>query len=189
MILVLAVAIGLAATIVRARLKRRKLKHIDLRWEWLVFISVLPQVLIFYLPGSGRYINETIVPFILIGSMAGLIVFTIVNLQYASFWLIGSGLLSNFLAIVTNHGWMPISPETLHTLHPEFPQSAWEIGERLGNTKDRIMESSSTNLPILSDTFAVPTWISFKFAFSIGDVVLSIGIILLLWSLSNEEKE
>ena len=189
MILVLAVAIGLAATFVRARLRRRKLRHISLSWEWLVFASVLPQVLIFYLPGFGRYIKEAVVPLIQIGSMAGLIVFTVVNLKNSSFWVIGSGLLSNFLAIVTNHGWMPISPETLHALHPEFPQSAWEIGQRLGNTKDRIMESSSTNLSILSDTFAVPTWISYKFAFSIGDVVLSIGIILLLWSLSNEEKE
>lgn len=189
MILLLAVAIGLAATYFRAKLKRRTIKHISLQWEWLVFVSVLPQILIFFIPGMGRYIPETVIPYIQIGSMVGLIVFTALNLKYSSFWLIGLGLLSNFLAIVTNHGWMPISPATLYTLHPEIPQSMWEIGQRLGNSKDRIMDISSTNLAILSDTFAVPTWISYKFAFSIGDVVLSIGIILLLLSLSNEEKE
>jgi len=189
MVLVLAVAIGLVATFIRSKLKRRKIKHISLRWEWLVFVSVLPQVLIFYIPVFGRYITENTIPFIQIGSMVGLIVFTSVNLRYSSFWVIGLGLISNFLAIVTNHGWMPISPATLYSLHPEIPQSMWQIGQRLGNSKDRIMEANSTNLAILSDTFAVPNWISYKFAFSIGDVVLSIGIILLLLSLSNEEKE
>ena len=189
MILVLAVAIGLAATLIRAKLKKRKLRHISLRWEWLVFASVLPQVLIFYIPVIGRYVSEDVIAVIQISTMAGLIVFTAINIKRTGFWVMGSGLVSNFLAIITNKGWMPISPATLVRLHPELPQNTWVIGQRLASSKDRIMRPESTNMFILSDTFAVPSWISYKFAFSIGDVLLSIGIILLLWSLSNEEKE
>jgi len=33
----------------------------------------------------------------------------------------------------------------------------------------------------------VPDWISYKVAFSLGDVLISIGIVVLLWSLSQEQ--
>lgn len=189
MILVLAVIIGLLATYIRARVNHRKFRHLSIHWDWLVFVSVLPQVFIFFIPGIGRYIPEQVIPYILIFTMAGLIAYVAINLKIPGFPLLGAGLISNFLAIITNKGWMPISPETLARLHPDLPMTNWIIGERLGYTKDRIINTSSTNLAILSDRFAVPTWISYKFAFSAGDVILSIGIILLLWSLSDEEKE
>jgi hypothetical protein len=146
-------------------------------------------VVIFYIPGIGRYVSENAISYIQIISMVGLIVFTAININKTGFWVMGSGLVSNFLAIITNKGWMPISPATLVRLHPELPQNTWVIGQRLATSKDRIMKPEFTNLKILSDTIAVPSWVSYKFAFSIGDVLLSIGIILLLWSLSDEEKE
>lgn len=189
MVLVFAVAVGLAATFVRARIKKRKLRQISPRWEWLVFISVLPQILIFYVRGSGRFVPESVIPYIQVLSMLGLITFTAINIRISSFWVIGVGLLSNFAAIIANKGWMPISVETLGKLHPELPPDHWIVGQRLGSSKDRILTEDTTNLGFLSDTIPVPSWISYKFAFSIGDVILSIGIILLLWSLSNEEKE
>lgn len=187
MILILAIVIGLSATFLRARLKKRKLKLPKFKWEWLVFISVIPQVFAFYIPSVGRWIPEQMIPYLQILTMLGLLVFTAANLEYPGFWYLGLGLLSNFLVISFNGGWMPILPETLHRMVPSKPIEAWEVNTRLGLTKDRILALKDTKLALLSDRFIVPDWIPYKVAFSLGDVLISIGIVILLWSLSREQ--
>ncbi len=188
MILLFAVVIGLAATLLRARLKHRTLKHTRLNWEWLVFVSVLPQIFVFNLPWIARGIPEHFIPYIQILSMFGLLVFAAVNLTTSGFWVLALGLLANFLVISANGGWMPIHQETLHMLVPSKPISTWEIGTRLGYTKDLIMSAADTNLFWLSDILSLPGWFPYKFAFSLGDFLISIGAVILLWSRSEKEN-
>jgi hypothetical protein len=189
MILLLAVIIGLAATLVRARLKHRTLKLKKLRWEWLVFVAVLPQVLIFQLPVVGRWIPERILPFILVVTMAGLLFFVAGNWFTPGFRVLGLGLAANFLVIFLNGGWMPVSRETLLRLAPSHPADYWVIGTRLGFTKDRIIAAANTNLGWLSDCLTLPQWFPYKFAFSLGDIFISIGTVILLWSLSSKQED
>lgn len=185
----MAVVIGLAATITRARLKRRTLKIYPLRWEWLVFFAVLPQVLIFQIPAIGRLVPEEFIPYVLILSMLGLLVFCTINLIKPGFWALELGLFSNFLVIFLNGGWMPIHRETIQRMEPGIPVETWELNTRLGLTKDRILSVSETKLFYLSDIFTVPHWFPYRFAFSIGDIFISIGVILVLWSLSRKQEE
>ena len=189
MILLLAVILGLIATFIRARLKNRTLKLPPFHLEWLVFVSVIPQVFAFYVPSVGRLIPESIIPFLQILTMLGLLIFAAMNLTTPGFWALSLGLLSNFVVIVLNGGWMPILPETLHRMVPTQPIEVWEVGTRLGFTKDRILTYEETKLVFLSDIFTLPQWIPYKVAFSIGDVFISIGAFLLLWSLSQKQKE
>ena len=122
--------------------------------------------------------------------MLGLAIFVIINFFLPGFWIVALGLLSNLLVITLNSGWMPILPETLHRMVPSKPIDAWEIGSRLGSTKDRILANEDIKLIFLSDRFLLPDWIPYKVAFSFGDILISIGVMVLLWSLSrrNEEK-
>jgi hypothetical protein len=189
MILSLAVIIGLAATIIRARMKKRTLTLPPIHFEGLVFIAVIPQILIFYVPRVSKVVPETIIPYIQMISMVGLIVFVGLNIKKKGFVLLGAGLVSNFLAIATNGGWMPISVKTLNRLNPEVPIESWKVGERLALTKDRILSPEHTNLGFLTDAFSLPSWIRYKFAFSLGDILISAGIIYILWSLSDPIKE
>jgi hypothetical protein len=189
MILLLAIIIGLSATLIRSRLKNRTLKLPPLRWEWLVFVSVIPQIFVFYIPLTGRLVPEAVIPSLQIVTMFGLVIFTAVNLSSPGFWALGLGLLSNFIVIVFNGGWMPILPQTLKKMVPTQPIEMWEVGTRLGLTKDRILAYKDINLVFLSDVFTLPQWIPYKVAFSVGDVFISIGALLLLWSLSQNKKE
>lgn len=189
MILILAIVIGLSATLLRARLTNRTLNLPKFKWEWLVFISVVPQVFAFYVPFVGRWIPEQVIPYLQVASMLGLIFFTGANLFYSGFWVLGLGLLSNFIVISSNRGWMPISPETLHRMVPSRPVEFWKIGARLGLTKDRILALDDTKLAFLSDQFTLPQWVPYKVAFSFGDILISIGVVILLWSLSQDQKE
>lgn len=186
MILLVAILIGLAATIVRARLSHRSLKIEKVKGEWLVFLAVLPQILVFQIPWIGQRIPENVVPIIQLASMGGLLVFTLVNLSVSGFPVLSLGLLSNLLVIALNGGWMPVSPQTLMRLRPDLPASTWEIGSRLALSKDRILSVQQTRLYWLSDCLTLPFQISYRFVFSVGDILIAIGVFLILWSLSGE---
>jgi hypothetical protein len=189
MILLWAVIIGLAATILRARLNHRTLKLVKLRWEWLVFVAVIPQIFMFQIPATAKLFPESIIPVLQVISMAGLVAFAIINAVAPGFWALGLGLISNFLVIVLNGGWMPISAETLVRMVPNQPEDFWVIGSRLGYTKDRILAPTEINLAWFSDRLLLPNWLPLNIAFSPGDIFISIGTILLLWSLSSNKKE
>jgi hypothetical protein len=189
MILIVAIIFGLAATYMRARLKCRKITLKHLRWEWLVFVTVIPQVLVFQVPSIGRWVPEALIPGIQIISMAGLVVFCAANILEPGFWALILGLCSNFLVILLNGGWMPISPDTLKLLAPAKPIEAWMLRTRLGFSKDMILSINETNLSWLSDRFILPPWVPYKVAFSLGDIFISIGAFLLLWSLSSKQEE
>lgn len=187
MILTLAIILGLIATIIRSRLTNRTLKLPKFRLEWLVFVAVIPQILTFYIPVVGQQIPESMIPAIQITTMLGLLVFTVVNYLQPGFWLLSLGLFSNFLVIFLNGGWMPILPETLHRIVPTKPIEIWEVGTRLGLSKDRIIAYEDAKLAFLSDWFTLPQWIPYKVAFSLGDIFISIGVVILLWSLSRKQ--
>lgn len=186
MILLIAVVLGFVATLVRAKLKRRSLKPLQLRIGWLVFAAVIPQLLSFQIPATGKLIPEVILPVILIATQALLVIFAIANLREPGFWALGTGLLANFLVIVLNGGWMPISPDTLRRMLPALPAETVITSERLLLTKDWIMLEEQTRLAWLSDRLTLP---GVTTAFSIGDVFISIGAFLLIWSLSSQASD
>lgn len=185
MILLGSVVIGLGATVLRARLTGRQLKPLDIRIGWIVILAVLPQILSFQIPATGKLIPESFVPYILVGSQALLLVFAAANLRRPGFWAMGSGLLANFTVIALNGGWMPISEDTLRRMLPYLSPEMNITNQRLLLTKDWIMPLAETRLAWLSDTLTIP---GMTIAFSIGDIFIAFGAFLLFWSLSSASK-
>ena len=138
-------------------------------------MAALPQFLIYSLPITRERISDQWIPFIIIGTQFVLLLFVWLNRKSPFFWLLGLGLLLNFTVISLNAGWMPISPDTLESQN--VLTSQWEIGSRLGYSKDLVIAKESTNLWILSDILTLPKWIPYRVAFSVGDVLLALGVI------------
>jgi hypothetical protein len=186
MVLVAAVIIGSLLGIGRAWINKQEYRVYDLKAPALVLLAFLPQFLIFYLPSTRSRIPETTASILFVSSLTILIAFSLLNIRKASFWPVISGFLLNVAVILLNGGWMPISPQTAQKIMPAGSVDLLKIGQRIGYSKDILLTREETRLWFLSDRLTLPQWVNYGIAFSVGDLLLFIGIIWLLWSLGGK---
>jgi hypothetical protein len=180
--LILAVIAGFLAGSFRAALKGKALQVPTLSHSWIVFVSLIPQILVFQIPGIGQEVPLVWAKGILIGSLILLLGFVWANRTHSGFWLLGLGLGMNLLVILLNGGLMPISPESASYVYRQTLPQKWIIGSRLGLGKDIILNANDIRFEILSDRFHLPGWFPFHIAFSLGDVLVAVGVFFLLWN-------
>jgi hypothetical protein len=188
MVLLIAVLLGLASGILRARLGQRSYRSIEVKHIWLVFVAYLPQLFAFYLPFTRTAFPDRFIPAILVGSQCLLLVFAWVNRKLPGFWMLGMGLVCNFLAIALNGGMMPLPPENAQKLLPAGSQVVLEVGKRVGFGKDILLPRELTALRFLGDIFLLPEWVNYPLAFSVGDILISVGAFWLFWQLGGPHK-
>lgn len=188
MILLVAVVAGLIAALIRSWICHSKFISFDIQAVWLVFAAFLPQYLAFSLQFTRERIPDSWIPFILIGSQILLLIFVWINRKKPGMWAMGAGLFLNFLVIALNHGFMPLSPETAQKLIEPGVTVSLTIGERVGFGKDILLPIENTKLWFLSDIFLLPQWLNYRAAFSVGDILISVGVFLFLWSLGGPSQ-
>jgi len=188
MVLLIAVALGLISGWMRAKITGGQMRMIDFRHLWLVFIAYIPQFFAFYFTPTQKLIPNSWIPFLLIGSQIFLLIFAWINRKVEGFWLLGFGLLCNFTAITLNSGFMPITPDNAQKLIPSGSNLVLELGKRVGLGKDILLLKEETALWFLGDVFTLPPWMSYPLAFSIGDILISIGALWLLWELGRPQN-
>lgn len=188
MILLLAILVGLLGGALRAWIGKRPYLIPDLDAIWLVLVAFIPQWGAFYLPLTRRLVTAEWAAAALVSSQAILLLFAWFNRKYSAFWVLGLGLLLNLTVIILNGGLMPISRETLVKLKLDTPITDWQVGGRVGNSKDILLLPVQTRLGWLSDRFVLPTWFPYKAAFSLGDLLIALGAIWLLWQAGGPKK-
>ncbi len=179
MILLAAVALGLAAGLGMARLRGQPYQPPDLRYLWLVFIAFLPQFAILYSPGLRRQISDEWAGILLTASQLLLIGFAWLNRKLPGMITLLIGAALNFLVMTANGGFMPISPQTASRLVPQEILADIPTGSRFG-VKDILLKPEHTRFEILADRFLPPAWSTYQVAFSLGDIFLAAGVFWLL---------
>jgi len=162
---------------------------LELKAPVLVLLAFILQALVFFLPVTRSRIPDGTASVLVISSMIILLAFSLLNIRKPGFWPVSAGFLANALVILLNRGWMPISPEMVRRLNPNAPVDSWQVGQRLGFSKDIVLEPETTRLGLLSDRFSLPDWVNYPVAFSIGDVLIALGITWLLWSLGGKQND
>ncbi len=180
MILGLAVIAGVLAGLFFARWNKETWQPPALRHIWLVVVFFLPQLFAFYLPATQNLFPAPLAAASLVISQLGLLTFCILNWRRAGISILTIGLLLNFVVILANGGWMPISPETVAQLVTPDAALHLEPGKRLGASKDILLAADAIVFPWLADRFAPPDWIPYRFAFSVGDIFIGAGAFILL---------
>jgi len=156
----------------------RNLKDIRFRNSWLVFLAIIVKVVT---NSSLRYylhIPETLSPFLYIISLFLILIFIACNIRLKGLSIVGLGLLSNFMAIVANKGYMPVKLEYYKLIATADELEKMNRGLPAFN---HIATGPGTKLYYLTDIFLMPHWIFITRIFSLGDVLITIGASVFVW--------
>lgn len=182
MILLIALAAGLAAGVVLARWRGHSYQPPELRVSWLAFLAFLPQFILLYLPYFRIRISDQVSAVCLLASLLIFLGFAWVNRGLPGMSILLIGLALNLTVMAANGGFMPISPQTAGQLVPDGALLDFQSGDRFG-VKDIYLPPLETRFEWLADRFLTPARFSYRAAFSLGDVFIAIGAFgLLAWT-------
>jgi Family of unknown function (DUF5317) len=139
------------------------LAEIRFRWAGLAAIGFAFQVLLFSEPVTARV--GDLGPPLYVASTAVVLVAVLRNVAIRGMPLIAAGAASNLLAIVANGGYMPASREAAAAAARVDPTTY----------SNSVIRDGAVLAP-LTDIFALPTWLPMSNVFSIGDVLIAVGI-------------
>lgn len=177
-IFLIALAVGL-------RRDFSKLGQIPYRGGWWLAAGVigsfiLQAVLVIYVPG------QTIWQIIILNLAQIVLIFLfLLNHHVPGAKLFALGIALNVLVMVANGGWMPVTPEIYHFVHPD--RSTVEQ-TRPSNSKNVILSRAETRLWILSDMIPL-TLPGRRTAVSLGDVVLVAGVAQFIFQTTAKKKD
>ena len=134
------------------------------RSVWLIWVALGVQIILFTPLGNGIPAGSLRLAHSL--TYLPIIAFLVLN-RSAGLALIAVGVASNFVAIVANGGLMPVDPQA--------QQAVFGVGFDYGHPVNT--DATADHLLLLGDVMALPSWFPFANAFSIGDLLLAVGLV------------
>jgi hypothetical protein len=180
-------AYAIIVLILLALLFRRDLSaigRISYRGGWksiaiVVGLFLLQDVLVIYVP--GQTIWQMVV---LMASSLALIMLLLLNRHLPGAKLFALGIALNVVVMAANGGWMPITPQMYHFVHPSRPVVEQS---RPANSKNIVLPQTETNLRILSDI--IPVTLPWRrYAVSLGDVLLIAAVAQFIFQATAEKN-
>ncbi|MFZ5912088.1 MAG: DUF5317 domain-containing protein [Chloroflexota bacterium] len=179
MVLWLALGAGLVTGIGVSRWQGHPYRPPALQYVWLVFAGFLPQFLAIYLANTRVLFPDWLAASCILISQVALLVFSWFNRRLPGMPVLIVGLMFNLAVIAANGGFMPINPQTAERLVGVERVASLEDGSRFG-FKDILLQKSETELEWLADRFLPPQWLPYQVAFSLGDVLVGLGVFQVL---------
>jgi hypothetical protein len=133
---------------------------------WLVFTAIGLQMVAFpwsFLPWTTP---STVARAIWLVSFAMLVAMLVLNRALRGALIIAGGLVCNLVAVVANHGLMPVLPQALHTAGDKY------------HVHNNSIQVVRPHLGFLVDRWAAPHWLPLGNVFSVGDVLIGVGTIV-----------
>ncbi|NCO66628.1 MAG: hypothetical protein COW32_03730 [Candidatus Aquicultor secundus] len=166
MFLVPFLALGIAIGYIQGG-RMSALSQISLRYGSLVMMALAIQLTLFvcgFTPYSSlpEGMVANIVSYMLV------IAFLLLNRQVKLIEVVAAGLTLNFLAIVSNGGYMPGPTVVFASSTLESAASSAQVA------------NAGSSLWFLGDTFTLPLFSSLSYAFSIGDILIALGMFAII---------
>ena len=145
------------------------LAALQFRWAGVMVAGLFVQIVLFsdqvtvWIGAAGPpiYVLSTLV---VLGAV-------IANRGIGGMPIVALGAASNFVAIVVNGGFMPAAPSALQAL-AKVPSTVYSNSALVPDPV----------LAPLTDAFALPPWVPFANVFSIGDVLIGVGVAIVIFT-------
>jgi hypothetical protein len=143
------------------------LGDIRIRWGALIVIGFLSQVILF----SGEVASQIgdLGPWLYVASTLLVGAAVLRNIGLPGMPVIGLGALSNMAAILANGGYMPSTVAALGS-----------VGKSAPTVYSNSAVVDDPALAPLIDRFALPSWLPLANVFSVGDVLIGVGVAILI---------
>jgi uncharacterized protein DUF5317 len=145
-----------------------RLAELPLRAPWLFLAAVAIQLVAFPVAVLPWRTHSTVASILWVVSYGLLLVAAGLNRRIAGVPLVALGMLLNLAAILANRGTMPVRLEAMH-----------DAG-RVAVTQANSTALADPNLPWLVDRWAAPGWVPLANVFSVGDVVIAAGAVVIV---------
>lgn len=150
------------------------LSRLRFRWGALALAGLLVQVLLF--TPAGEALAGGLLPLLYVGSTLVVFAAVVRNLRLPGMPLVALGAVSNLAAILANGGSMPASEAAL--VAAGLPT--------VDHGNSVVVENPA--LEPLTDIFAIPAGVPFANVFSVGDVLIAVGIAWLIAATMRESR-
>jgi hypothetical protein len=145
-----------------------RLAELRLRAPWLFLSAIVLQVVAFPVGVLPWRTHEVVASILWVTSYGLLLVAAVLNRRLTGVPTVGIGMLLNLAAILANRGTMPVRIEAMH-----------DAG-RVAVTQANSTAFADPALPWLVDRWAAPHWIPLANVFSIGDIVVAVGAVVIV---------
>lgn len=173
MIILVAIPIGILVGLLR-RGNLANLSGFRFRWAWVAVAGLVIQVALF--TEAGDRITGAAGPAIYVLSTAAVFAAVLRNIRLPGMAIVALGSISNLAAILANGGSMPADQGAL---------AAAGLDGAGSHTNSVVLAAPA--LQPLTDIFAVPAGIPLANVFSLGDVLIGLGIVVLISTLMRRE--
>lgn len=147
-----------------------RVAELRLRGLWLFFLAVGIQVVAFpfaFLPWTTDGSTAKALWLISYGCLIGA---AALNRRVLGALVVALGMALNLAAILANGGRMPATPAAMDAAGLDFA------------VRHNSVASTDPNLPWLVDRFAAPDWVPWANVFSVGDAVIALGSVVLVFA-------
>jgi hypothetical protein len=145
-----------------------RLGSLRFEWAWLALAGLLLQVLLFSPMASG-VVEPRTGALIYVASTAAVLASVLRNVRVPGLALVALGAVSNLLAVTANGGVMPTTAKALAT-------AGLKPVDGLSNSA----VLADPALAPLTDVYALPAWVPLANVFSVGDVLIGVGIVVVI---------
>lgn len=174
---------GLLLGVIIGKLRRGKLENLGkfmFKSSFLLVFSLILQIATSILIALGNQIAIQNKMILYIVSYIMLFIVLFLNLGRQSVWLILTGAIANFAAIVLNGGSMPIDVALLEKMGFENMLESFKMGAMPNYIN---ISDAYSFTAYLGKIFATPAFYPFKQVFTIGDILISLGLLILTQSI------
>ena len=167
-VLLVSLAVGLwAGAVAGGRLA--DIQYLRLAQPWLVLVALALQLVVF--SPLAVHLDTPIVAGLHLLSYAFLLAFALLNRHNLGVLITAAGIACNALVIALNGGYMPATHSALSAASKLYN------GDTFGNSR---LADHGTRLLFLGDVMAVPHALPLANVFSMGDVLVALGVATLL---------